>query len=254
MRVAGGLILVTLCLTPMGPGACSTNTTACTTDADCFNGQACVQKTCQPEGAECGSDADCPTGKICDVAASHTCLTASGLTCAQVGTSEGWGAEVCESIAPDCQGIGVTTADCNHCCQCLLDTDCKPGYACLLDTHTCTQLSTLTCAEYGAHQGWGSAICQRSGESQCGDTGDATSNCDHCCECQGNADCQVGTVCVPTNHLCSDALELTCDELAVASGWDTHACQLPGMSPACSSEGRATVDCTFCCCTGAECQ
>jgi hypothetical protein len=249
----------------MGQAACSATTTACTTDADCFNGQACVGKTCQAQLATCSSDADCPSGQLCAVAGSHTCLTSTGLTCSQVEAMEGWRYSICELAVPPyvpsiqpapqpvCQGVGVTTADCNHCCECYIDTDCGAGYACLLDTHRCAQLSTLTCAQFGAHQGWSAAICQGPGESECGDSGDATADCDHCCECEGGSDCQAGTLCLPDVHLCNDALELTCSELATASGWTNFACPYPGTSSACSTIGRQTTDCTFCCCVGADC-
>jgi hypothetical protein len=254
VRSACGLILGTLCLATPGESGCSTPPQVCTADADCFNGQACVGKKCQAMGASCGTDANCPSGQICAVGGSHTCQVAASLTCAEVQASEGWGWNVCETTVPVCQGVGVATSDCNHCCECLLDTDCAVGDACLLDTHTCVSLSSLSCPQLAAHQGWSDAICQRAGENQCGDSGDATAGCDYCCECEAGSDCPTGTVCLPTTHLCADARELTCDDLAVASGWNSHACQLPGSSPACSSVGRQTIDCTFCCCTGVGCE
>jgi hypothetical protein len=197
----------------------------------------------------CGADADCPTGQLCD-GTSQLCLSTSGLTCTQVAASEGWRWHVCETTVPLCQGVGVATSECDHCCECFIDTDCGAGFTCLLDTHTCAQFSGLTCAEYGAHQGWGQALCQRPGQTTCNNTGVGVSGCDYCCECGTNDDCHAGTTCLPGAGLCADARALTCDGLATASNWGMHACE----DRACTAVGRETIDCPFCCCLGAGCE
>jgi len=194
----------------------SDTTVSCTVDADCDDGQACINEVC--EDVECVDATDCDdnvvcTDDVCDATA-HTCSNTVDPDCCTVAADcddgEACTADACEAdntcsntVDPDCCEVAADCDDSNEC----TDEACTAG-ACVItnnDANLCDD--GVDCTDSACVAG----VC----------TGTDIAGC-----CTSNADCldsescdTLNNVCVPNALPC--AIDDDCDNGNICDGLET---------------------------------
>lgn len=159
--LAAAVLLGGACKSSHSAGGHNTVTAvACSTDADCANGDVCDSGYCLTLiGTSCASNADCATGDACDVAAGQ--CVAGGLGCAS--DADCATGEVCDGSGSCVPGsIGGCTSD----------ADCASGETCDTNTGTCSGGSSGGCVASGGACSSNSDCCTMSDGTSglCSDT------------------------------------------------------------------------------------
>lgn len=185
--------------------------TPCASDADCFNGFACVAT---PETGElvcatnCATNVDCATGYVCDPVTTG-CVVAGGGGDAGGGGTDGGGV--------DCSSDGVCEAGCGS-----TDPDC--GCSCDRDTTRCDAVSSGS-----------TTACQC--DPDCGIACTSDGSCDTFCPADRDPDCE-------TSECACDVFGGVC-EAAEFGSTTTCACDedCVGGAVACSEDDHCDSYC-----------
>jgi Cys-rich repeat protein len=223
--------------------ACQSSTgTACTTDAQCLNGQTCQSGVCKPKTLGCTSDSQCPTGQTCQSGA----CKAAGTPCST--DAQCLNGQTCQSGVCKPKTLGCTS-----------DSQCPTGQTCQSGACKAAGTPCSTDAQCLNGQTCQSGVCKPktlgcTSDSQC-PTGQTCQSgaCKAPAGCTSDSQCPLGNRCNNGQCMTTTTGPQTClDIINCMSNCQDSTCKSTCISSA-SSAAQATLQALVQCDTTNTC-